>query len=438
MFAVFWMLALASGPSLGCFSSRASQECSADDDCLRDEFCSEALMCTQRECMRSEDLRCRQVCDLFGVSCDAVETKLPEREGFVARKFVVSGDVMAAQGMDGEDPVVLVFEREGGAWSERVRLPLPTSFDAFGQAGRVQPEYELALDSDTLVVSTYGSLGGMFRIFERRSSAWVLTESSPWILEPRFGEALELDGRTLFASSPGALDMPSGVRVCTVHVFEQRGTTWSRVASISVDEADDGGRGQRLAQDQDTLLVQCSGRIHVAEKGDAGWQESAGMSLPWFADSFDVDGDTIVMQDSSRTQESVRVLRRGEAGWEESALLEASNDDPGDCFGCALALDGDTLVVGAPGEDSDSSGVNGEQFSGALPESGAIYVFERLQEEWSQVAYIKASSPMASERFGSDIAVFGSEAMVGSSPLEAEDDDEANEISSLRVVRIGR
>jgi len=66
----------------------------------------------------------------------------------------------------------------------------------------------------------------------------------------------------------------------------------------------------------------------------------------------------------------------------------------GDGFGAAVALsaDGRTLVVGAPGEDGGSSGINGEQSNDAAFEAGAVYVFRVAGEKWSQQAYVKASN----------------------------------------------
>ena len=43
-------------------------------------------------------------------------------------------------------------------------------------------------------------------------------------------------------------------------------------------------------------------------------------------------------------------------------------------FGTSVALSGDTLAVGADGEDSAATGVNGDQADNSAPEAGAVYV----------------------------------------------------------------
>jgi hypothetical protein len=93
----------------------------------------------------------------------------------------------------------------------------------------------------------------------------------------------------------------------------------------------------------------------------------------------------------------------------EIAYLKASNTGMGDHFGnggtlegqgVALSADGDTLAVGAPYEGSASKGVNGNQNDDSLYSAGAVYVFVRRNNAWTQQAYIKASNPGQSDKFG--------------------------------------
>src|SRR5207237_1413499 len=69
-----------------------------------------------------------------------------------------------------------------------------------------------------------------------------------------------------------------------------------------------------------------------------------------------------------------------------------------------VAIAGDTVVVGATGEDSGATGVNGNQADNSVPGAGAAYVFVRSGTNWSQQAYLKASNPMLSASFGLPVA----------------------------------
>ena len=57
--------------------------------------------------------------------------------------------------------------------------------------------------------------------------------------------------------------------------------------------------------------------------------------------------------------------------------FKASNTDARDLFGVAVALsaDGNTLSVGAFGEESDATGVGGDQNDNAANEAGAVYLY---------------------------------------------------------------
>jgi hypothetical protein len=88
--------------------------------------------------------------------------------------------------------------------------------------------------------------------------------------------------------------------------------------------------------------------------------------------------------------------------------LKASNAESGDLFGFKVALSGDTLVVGAPGESAVAvPGDNG------APMAGAVYVFVRTGGAWLQQAYLKASNAETGDNFGLSLAISGDTLAVG-------------------------
>jgi hypothetical protein len=62
----------------------------------------------------------------------------------------------------------------------------------------------------------------------------------------------------------------------------------------------------------------------------------------------------------------------------QQAYLKASNTDANDNFGSSVAVSGDTVVVGTPGESSNAVGVNGNQANNSASGSGAVYTFNIL------------------------------------------------------------
>lgn len=96
------------------------------------------------------------------------------------------------------------------------------------------------------------------------------------------------------------------------------------------------------------------------------------------------------------------------AGTLEASIgyIKASNPDADDNFIILdLSEDGTTLAVGAPSEDSNSTGINGDQTNNAAVDSGAVYVFVRNGLSWEQQAYIKASNAEAGDEFGISVSL---------------------------------
>lgn len=109
------------------------------------------------------------------------------------------------------------------------------------------------------------------------------------------------------------------------------------------------------------------------------------------------------------TQPPVRVVADLEGLGRESrdTYLKASNAGAYEHFAetVALSADGNTLAVGAIFEDSAATGVDGDQDDFSAPNAGAVYVFVREDDRWSQQAYIKASNTEAGDRFGFSVAL---------------------------------
>ncbi|TMQ12317.1 MAG: hypothetical protein E6J91_21060 [Deltaproteobacteria bacterium] len=104
---------------------------------------------------------------------------------------------------------------------------------------------------------------------------------------------------------------------------------------------------------------------------------------------------------------AVYVFVRSGASWAQQAYIKASNTDINDRFGTGLGIsaDGSTLAVGADGEASAASGIDGNQADNSAPGAGAVYVFTRSGATWSQQAYVKASNTDAGDRFGINLAL---------------------------------
>jgi hypothetical protein len=151
-----------------------------------------------------------------------------------------------------------------------------------------------------------------------------------------------------------------------------------------------------------------------------------------------VSGDTIVVgafaeggnatgvngdesSNSSYGSGAAYVFARYGTYWYQEAYLKASNTEqtrcclPADIFGYSVAISGNTILIGASGEDSGAADVNGDQNDNSISSSGAAYVFVRDANTWAwtQQAYLKPSNPGENDRFGWSVAVEGHTAVVG-------------------------
>jgi hypothetical protein len=97
----------------------------------------------------------------------------------------------------------------------------------------------------------------------------------------------------------------------------------------------------------------------------------------------------------------------------QATYVNAVNTGADDQFGTSVAVSGNTVAVGAPSEDSNATGVNGDPFNNASGASGAVYVFVRNGSTWSQQAYVKASNPGTQDFFGYPVALSGNTVAIG-------------------------
>eukprot|EP00457_Paulinella_chromatophora_P001330 gb/GEZN01001332.1/.p1 GENE.gb/GEZN01001332.1/~~gb/GEZN01001332.1/.p1 ORF type:complete len:1002 (+),score=106.74 gb/GEZN01001332.1/:97-3102(+) len=97
------------------------------------------------------------------------------------------------------------------------------------------------------------------------------------------------------------------------------------------------------------------------------------------------------------------------------AYFKPSNTGTDYLFGRAISVSGNIVVIGAPREDSCSTGVNGDQQSTACRDSGAGYIFVRNEStgQWSQEAYLKSSYTRSKQWFGEGVSVWGNIVVVG-------------------------
>jgi len=216
-----------------------------------------------------------------------------------------------------------------------------------------------------------------------------------------FGQAIALsaDGVTFVVGAPREASAAKGVggdqssdaasEAGAVYVFVRSNSVWRQQAYLKASNTDAGdqfGWSVALSADGNTLAVGARGEASAATG---------------------IGGDQA--DNTARASGAVYVFARSGASWRQQAYIKASNTAEGANFGRVIALssDGATLAVGAEGEASAATGIDGDQRNTGATTSGAVYVFVRSGATWSQQAYVKASNTDHEDRFGHSVALSG-------------------------------
>jgi hypothetical protein len=213
-----------------------------------------------------------------------------------------------------------------------------------------------------------------------------------------FGLAVALsgDGNTLAVGAPGEASSTTGIDgtpnelasgAGAVYVYARTGSTWSQQAYLKASNTG--------ANDAFGFSVALSGDGNTLAVGAVGEASST-------------TGINSTPDELALAAGAVYVYTRSDGSWSQQAYVKASNAGATDQFGASVALssDGNTLAVGATGEDSSSTGVDSTPDELAT-DAGAAYVFTRNAGTWLQQGYVKASNTGANDRFGRPVALSG-------------------------------
>ncbi len=168
-----------------------------------------------------------------------------------------------------------------------------------------------------------------------------------------------------------------------VYVFtrDQQIDTWNQEAFIKASNAEtrDGfGNNLSLNRDGNTLAVSATA-------------EDNGLRNDQNDNASDRSG-------------AVYVFERGISGWVQQDYIKPNVIQSSEAFGSSVSLrgDGSVLAIGAIREKSDAIGLDGDQTDKGF-DSGAAFIFERNNNQWTQQVYIKSSNPGVLDLFGNEI-----------------------------------
>ncbi len=322
--------------------------------------------------------------------------------------------------------------------------------DAFGTS--------VAIHGDTIVVGApeedaAANNAGAAYVFDRNlggTNTWLqrkkLTASNA-AADDAFGTSVAIAGNTVVV---GALRGDGAVAdTGTAYVFD-RGSgganNWGQVKLlVASNQAAADEFGHSVSISDDTILVGARlGDGAVADVGTAYvYDRDSGGAENWgevkrldasdaaagdeFGFQVSVRGDTALVGAPQNGNGAAYTFLRDQGGannWGETKLLTAADGAAGDQFGFAVALDGDTAIIGANLDDSSL-------------DTGSAYVFERNvggSENWGQLFKSTAPDASDSDAFGSSVAISGNRFSVGA-PSDDDGGVDAGAVYTYGILR---
>jgi hypothetical protein len=303
----------------------------------------------------------------------------------------VSGDTIGANSQQGS---TYVFTRSGGVWTQQQKLVAAdgAANDHFGSG--------VAVSGDTLVagangdrIGPNGSQGSAY-VYTRSGSVWTLQQkltAADGATGDFFGEAVAVSGDTLVVGAVQS-DIGANFDQGAAYVFTRSltsgGAVWTQQQKItSNDNAPNALFGSAVAISGDTVAVGAKldvsglGSTYVFTRslssGGGVWNQQQklvaadGEASDRFGAAVAISGDTLVAGaagsdiGANQNQGSAYVYTRSGEIWTLQKKITADGDAPFDAFGVSVAVDGDTLVAGANGENVNTN-----------LDQGAVYLFE--------------------------------------------------------------
>ena len=300
----------------------------------------------------------------------------------IGSRVAISGDT-ALVGNSTSNTPVYVFVRDGALWVEQAQLA-PEGLQSFSLRA-------VALDGDTALITNGAFVDNVVYVFVREGNTWTqqakLVASDAESVDS-FGSSVALSGDIALIGARGEDDL--GEDAGAAYVFVRDGDTWSQQAKLLAKDGTPGSKfGEAVALDGEVALIGAPGG------GIAGGTFA---SLIGAAYIFEREGDS----------------------WPERAKLRAADVGDDDSFGRAVALDGETALIGSLADDFGNG-------------AGAMHQFQRVGTNWIEQRKFTASNASATASFGRSLALSGTTALVGA-PFE---DTEAKNAGAVYFYELG-
>lgn len=298
--------------------------------------------------------------------------------------------------------------------------------------------YSVDLSADRAVVGAYrdddkGSNSGSVYVYRLEGDNWgreAKLLASDGEMNDWFGWSVAITGNTIVVGTTG--DRDAGDWTGSVYIFRYDGTNWTEQAKLLADGTgyywEEFGFDVAISADSNTVLIGAnkandngfkSGAAYIFRFDGSDWVQQAkllasdGVELATFGNGVAIseDGDTAFIgapgkDTTGYTAGSAYVFEFDGEQWLQKQKLIASDAAHGDHFGHSLALYGDTLVVGAYGDD-------GAEPNDLYCNSGSAYIFNYNGTNWIEQTKLELADGRCRNQFGWAMDIFDNTVVVG-------------------------
>jgi len=330
-----------------------------------------------------------------------------------------------------------IFIRTGTTWTLQLKLLASdgTEWDQFGSS--------VSIDNDTALIGApydddNGYSSGSAYVFIRSGNDW--TEQAKLLASDGaagdwFGSSVSIYGDTAVIGEPG--DNYNG----SAYIFTRSDTIWTEQEKLIASDGAGGdffgisvsiyGDTAIIGANEDDDNERASGSAYIFTRSGTVWTEQAkllasdGEHHDRFGSSVSIDGDYAIIGTYSDDNEngtnsgSAYIFTRSGTVWIEQMRLLASDGEKYDRFGNSVSINGDTVIIGALGNDDNGNN------------SGSAYIFKRSGTVWTEQGKLLASDGAAYDYFGYSVSIDGDYAIIGAYC----DDDNGNMSGSAYVFR---
>jgi hypothetical protein len=421
------------------------------DDNQIDDFFGRSVAIKQDNIVVSSTLGV-YVFELNGINWSQQQKLSPDEGNFFENSIVVTnGNIIGVSTYkDNEIGGAYIFIRSNTGWSQWAAKLVPNEIvvgDNFG--------ISMAISGDTIVVGTPNQSNDVDDDVGAVYSYQVLNMSKIKHLASNaqtrdfFGRSVAIDGNTVVVGATGSRNA-EGESSGAVYMFAHNGTegwheeyrfapqeyestaiiesgatiydieadnNFGKSVAFSINRVVVGSPSNEYNAENDT--IENTGAVYVFQRGDIGWQPEETLLRPSDPKVGDKFGTSVAIHENTNTivvgapgdnekgenSGAVYVFVHDGVEWQKPTKITADEGMAGDRFGSAVAISGNTLVIGAPENDEKDNN------------AGAIYVFTYDGTNWQKEKKLTAADIQADDKFGYAVGISSNTVVIGTRPV---------------------